>query len=242
MASIKPYQERTDSKKQQIEEMFDKVSSQYDFLNRILSFGVDIGWRNKVVQTVEKANPKKVLDVATGTGDLAIAMAKKIENAHISGFDLSSGMLAKGQEKIDKIGLQKQIDMIHGDAENMPFAENAFDAVTVSFGVRNFENLALGIKEIHRVLSSGGKLIILEFSQPQTFPVKQLYAFYSKYVLPNIGRLISEDKEAYDYLPNSIQAFPFGKQMTDLLEECGFLNASFKKLHFGIASIYIGTK
>src|SRR5690606_32076811 len=187
MSTVKPYSDSELGKKEQVEQMFDNISEKYDLLNRILSMGIDVSWRKKVVKSVQKENPSTILDIATGTGDLAISMAQATQ-AKITGFDLSAGMLEVGKKKIAEQNLNNRIEMIQGDAENMPFADNSFDVITVAFGVRNFENLEKGLNEIYRVLKPGGKFIILEFSQPQSFPMKQLYAFYSKAILPKIGK------------------------------------------------------
>lgn len=241
MSTVKPYSDSDLSKKQQVEQMFDNISGNYDLLNRILSMGIDVSWRKKVVKSVKKENPKSILDIATGTGDLAIAMAKATD-AKITGFDLSAGMLEVGKVKVKEENLQDQIEMIQGDAENMPFEDNSFDAITVSFGVRNFENLEKGLNEIYRVLKPGGKFIILEFSQPESFPMKQLYGFYSRNILPRIGKKISKDQSAYTYLPDSVQAFPYGNEMKKILKKSNFVNPYDKKLTFGIASIYESKK
>ncbi|NLN33699.1 MAG: bifunctional demethylmenaquinone methyltransferase/2-methoxy-6-polyprenyl-1,4-benzoquinol methylase UbiE [Flavobacteriaceae bacterium] len=241
MSTVKPYSDSDLSKKQQVEQMFDNISGKYDLLNRILSMGIDVSWRKKVVKSVKKEKPKSILDIATGTGDLAIAMAKATD-AKITGFDLSAGMLEVGKVKVKDENLQDQIEMIQGDAENMPFEDNSFDAITVSFGVRNFENLEKGLNEIYRVLKPGGKLIILEFSQPESFPMKQLYGFYSRSILPRIGKKISKDQSAYTYLPDSVQAFPYGNEMKKILKKSNFVNPYDKKLTFGIASIYESKK
>jgi len=241
MSTVKPYSDSDLSKKQQVEQMFDNISGKYDLLNRILSMGIDVSWRKKVVKSVKKEKPKSILDIATGTGDLAIAMAKATD-AKITGFDLSAGMLEVGKVKVKDENLQDQIEMIQGDAENMPFEDNSFDAITVSFGVRNFENLEKGLNEIYRVLKPGGKFIILEFSQPESFPMKQLYGFYSRSILPRIGKKISKDQSAYTYLPDSVQAFPYGNEMKKILKKSNFVNPYDKKLTFGIASIYESKK
>lgn len=241
MSTVKPYSDSDLSKKQQVEQMFDNISGKYDLLNRILSMGIDVSWRKKVVKSVKKEKPKSILDIATGTGDLAIAMAKATD-AKITGFDLSAGMLEVGKVKVKDENLQDQIEMIQGDAENMPFEDNSFDVITVSFGVRNFENLEKGLNEIYRVLKPGGKLIILEFSQPESFPMKQLYGFYSRSILPRIGKKISKDQSAYTYLPDSVQAFPYGNEMKKILKKSNFVNPYDKKLTFGIASIYESKK
>ena len=241
MSTVNPYSESDLSKKEQVEQMFDNISGKYDLLNRILSMGIDVRWRKKVVKSVKKANPKTVLDIATGTGDLAIQIAKSTQ-AQITGFDLSAGMLEVGRKKVTKEKLDGRIEMIQGDAENMPFENNSFDVITVAFGVRNFENLKKGLDEIYRVLKPGGKFIILEFSQPESFPMKQLYAFYSKNILPKIGKQISKDESAYTYLPDSVKAFPYGEEMKKILKNSNFSKSSDKKLTFGIASIYESLK
>lgn len=241
MSTVKPYSDSDLSKKQQVEQMFDNISGKYDLLNRILSMGIDVSWRKKVVKSVKKENPKTILDIATGTGDLAIAMAKATD-AKITGFDLSAGMLEVGRKKVEEQNLQNRIEMIQGDAENMPFEDNSFDVITVAFGVRNFENLEKGLNDIYRVLKPGGKFIILEFSQPESFPMKQLYSFYSRTVLPQIGKKISKDQSAYTYLPDSVQAFPYGEEMKKILKKSKFVEPYDKKLTFGIASIYESKK
>lgn len=238
---VKPYNTQK-GKKDEVEEMFDNISHQYDFLNRLLSARIDVLWRNQVVARVTKTHPKKILDVATGTGDLAIALAKKNPDAQITGFDLSAGMLKHGKEKVEAKGLSKQIDMIQGDAENMPFEDNTFDAVTVAFGVRNFENLEKGLSEIRRVLKPEGTFVILEFSQPQKFPMKQLYHFYSFKILPTVGKIFSKDPRAYTYLPESVMAFPHGKEMLNILKNVSYKEPINKILTFGIASIYQSIK
>lgn len=241
MSNVKPYSDSDLSKKKQVEQMFDNISSNYDLLNRILSMGIDVSWRKKVVKSVQKAKPSTILDIATGTGDLAIAMAKATD-AKITGFDLSAGMLEVGRKKVSEQNLANRIEMIQGDAENMPFADHSFDVITVAFGVRNFENLSKGLDEIYRVLKPGGKFIILEFSQPESFPMKQLYAFYSKNILPKIGKQISKDQSAYTYLPDSVKAFPYGEKMKNILKSSNFVQPFDKKLTFGIASIYESLK
>ncbi|MGB6084521.1 bifunctional demethylmenaquinone methyltransferase/2-methoxy-6-polyprenyl-1,4-benzoquinol methylase UbiE [Moheibacter sp.] len=241
MSTVKPYSDSDLSKKQQVEQMFDNISGKYDLLNRILSMGIDVSWRKKVVKSVKKENPATILDIATGTGDLAIAMAKSTD-AKITGFDLSAGMLEVGRKKVEEQNLQNRIEMIQGDAENMPFEDNSFDVITVAFGVRNFENLEKGLNDIYRVLKPDGKFIILEFSQPESFPMKQLYSFYSRTVLPRIGKKISKDQSAYTYLPDSVQAFPYGEEMKKILKKSKFVEPYDKKLTFGIASIYESKK
>lgn len=241
MSTVKPYSDSDLSKKEQVEQMFDNISEKYDLLNRILSMGIDVQWRKKVVKAVQKTQPQRVLDIATGTGDLAIQIAKATD-AKITGFDLSAGMLEVGKKKIAKENLSDRIEMIQGDAEKMPFENDTFDVITVAFGVRNFEHLDVGLAEIFRVLKPGGKFIILEFSQPESFPMKQLYGFYSKQILPRIGKKISKDQSAYTYLPDSVKAFPYGKEMLAILKKANFNHTSNKKLTFGIASIYESSK
>ncbi|MFA7616475.1 MAG: bifunctional demethylmenaquinone methyltransferase/2-methoxy-6-polyprenyl-1,4-benzoquinol methylase UbiE [Moheibacter sp.] len=241
MSTVKPYSDSDLTKKEQVEQMFDNISGKYDELNHILSMGIDVGWRKKVVKIIKNQNPETVLDIATGTGDLAIMMAKSTD-AKITGFDLSAGMLEVGRKKIAELNLGNRIEMIQGDAEKMPFDDNSFDCITVAFGVRNFEDLKKGLDEIYRVLKPGGKFVILEFSQPQSFPMKQLYSFYSKYILPMIGKKISKDKSAYTYLPESVKAFPYGEEMKKILKSSNFIKTTDKKLTFGISSIYASLK
>jgi demethylmenaquinone methyltransferase/2-methoxy-6-polyprenyl-1,4-benzoquinol methylase len=241
MSTVKPYSDSDLTKKEQVEQMFDNISGKYDELNHILSMGIDVGWRKKVVKIVKNHNPETVLDIATGTGDLAIMLAKATD-AKIIGFDLSAGMLEVGRKKIKKQNLETRIEMIQGDAEKMPFEDNSFDCITVAFGVRNFENLKNGLDEIYRALKPGGKFVILEFSQPQSFPMKQLYGFYSKNILPIIGKKISKDKSAYTYLPESVKAFPYGEEMKKILKSSNFIKTTDKKLTFGISSIYASLK
>lgn len=241
MSTVKPYSDSDLGKKEQVEQMFDNISKKYDLLNRILSMGIDVSWRKKVVKSIVKAKPQTILDIATGTGDLAIQMANAT-NAQITGFDLSAGMLEVGRKKVATQNLQDRIKMIQGDAENMPFKDNTFDCITVAFGVRNFENLQKGLDDIYRVLKPGGKFIILEFSQPESFPMKQLYSFYSKQILPKVGKQISKDQSAYTYLPDSVKAFPYGEAMKNILKKSNFSQTLDKKLTFGIASIYESSK
>lgn len=238
---IKPYDESALSKKKQVEQMFDNISPKYDLLNRVLSMGIDIQWRKDVIQMIQAAQPKTILDIATGTGDLAIMMGKKT-TAQITGLDLSAGMLDVGRKKVEQEGLSARIEMIQGDSESLPFDDNSFDCVTVSFGVRNFEHLEQGLAEIYRILKPGGTFVILEFSYPTTFPMKQLYTFYSKNILPAIGKLVSKDQSAYTYLPDSVRAFPHGEEMKNILKNVKFTQPIDKKLTFGIASIYKSIK
>lgn len=222
--------------------MFDNISSNYDFLNHFLSFGIDNIWRRKTIKIVAENNPKLILDVATGTGDLAFAAQKRINPDKIIGLDLSNGMLEVGRSKIEKRNLNDKLEFIQGDSENLPFENQYFDTVMVSFGVRNFENLNKGLSEIFRVLKKEGKIVILEFSKPKTFPIKQSYHIYSKFILPVFGSLISKDKSAYHYLPESVAAFPEGDGFLNELKKVGFINLKLNKLSGGIATIYSAIK
>ncbi|MGB5364167.1 MAG: bifunctional demethylmenaquinone methyltransferase/2-methoxy-6-polyprenyl-1,4-benzoquinol methylase UbiE [Aureibaculum sp.] len=238
---VTPYKNSALSKKEQVSEMFDNVSHNYDFLNRVMTLGIDIKWRKKVVQIVKEKNPETILDIATGTGDFAI-MLSKLNPKKIVGLDLSKGMLDIGIEKIKKKNLDNLIEMVLGDSENLPFEDNSFDAITVGFGVRNFEDLDKGLQEIYRVLKPNGIFVVLETSQPDNYLIKKLFNFYSKYIIPTIGKLFSKDKKAYTYLPESAAAFPYGKMFNNILEKNGFNNATNKPLTFGAASIYTATK
>ncbi len=238
---VTPYKDSALSKKEQVAQMFDNVSNNYDFLNRIMTFGIDIKWRKKVVAIVGKKKPETILDIATGTGDFAI-MLSKLNPKKITGLDLSKGMLDIGIKKVKDKNLDGLIDMVLGDSEKLPFEDKSFDAITVGFGVRNFENLDKGLQEIYRVLKTDGIFVVLETSQPEKFPVKQIFNFYSKYIIPTIGKLFSKDKRAYTYLPQSAAIFPYGQQFNNILEKNGFNNATNKPLTFGAASIYTATK
>ncbi len=238
---VRPYKESDLSKKEQVAQMFDNISHRYDFLNHLLSMGIDKSWRKKVVKRIGAKNPESILDIATGTGDLAIALTQT-GAPKIVGLDISAGMLEKGKEKIAKKNLDNIISMTLGDSENLPFEDASFEAITVAFGVRNFENLEAGLKEIYRVLKPGGQLAVLEFSQPQRFPFKQVYNTYFKYILPGMGKLISGDSRAYTYLPESVEAFPYGEKFVGILNTLGFKESVAKPVTFGIASIYTATK
>lgn len=238
---IKPYKESDLGKKEQVAQMFNAISKNYDGLNRVISFGIDVKWRKKVVAIVEKNKPKQILDIATGTGDLAIMMAK-LQPSKIIGLDISAGMLEVGKEKVAKENLSEIIELIVGDSEKMPFEDNTFDAITVSFGVRNFANLNKGLKEIYRVLKPGGVFVILETSVPTKFPYKQGYNFHSKVILPLVGKLFSKDKVAYSYLSESANSFPFGPAFNNILLKNGFSTAVNQPVTFGVASIYTATK
>lgn len=221
--------------------MFDNISHRYDFLNHFLSMGIDKLWRKKVVKMIRKQGPEKILDIATGTADLAIAMASSGAKK-IQGIDISEGMLSIGRKKIEDKNLQNLITLQWGDSEDIPFPDAQFDAVTVAFGVRNFEHPLKGLQEINRVLKPGGMIYVLEFSQPQKFPIRQLYFFYFRHILPVWGKMVSKDPAAYTYLPESVKAFPYGQAFLQLLAEAGFKQTSDRPLSFGIASIYTGIK
>ncbi len=234
---VKPYKDQDNSRKEQVTQMFDNISGNYDFMNRIMTFGIDVKWRKKVVKMVADTHAKKILDIATGTGDFAIMLAK-IKPEKIVGLDISPGMLEVGKKKIKEKGLGNLIEMVLGDSENLPFADNSFDAITVGFGVRNFEDLDKGLQEINRVLRPGGIFVVLETSQPDKFPFKQLYKFHSKYIIPLLGSLFSKDKKAYDYLPESAQAFPYGEAFNNILKKNEFIQVQDFPLLFGAARIY----
>ncbi len=229
------------TKKEEVRVMFDDISSRYDFLNHFLSFGIDKLWRKTVVKMVSRSKSREILDVATGTGDLAMAMAS-LKPKKITGIDISGQMLDVGRQKLIKAGLDGLITFHKADAEQIPFPENSFDAVTVAFGVRNFENLELGIREMRRVLRPGGSLFILEFSHPESFPMKQLYAVYSRFIIPVFGRLISGNSRAYSYLPESVALFPSGRKFVKVIEKQGLNDVGCHSLSMGIASIYYGRK
>jgi demethylmenaquinone methyltransferase / 2-methoxy-6-polyprenyl-1,4-benzoquinol methylase len=239
--SVLPYKDDQTGKKQQVARMFDNISGNYDFLNHFLSLGIDKGWRKQAIKILQLIKPKVILDVATGTGDFAI-QAMDLKPEKIIGVDISEGMLEVGRKKIAKLHLDGVIELRSGDSENLGFEENKFDAVTVAFGVRNFENLEKGLMEIFRVVKPGGMLIVLEFSRPRRFPFKQLYNFYFKAILPKIGRLVSKDASAYTYLPESVEAFPDGAAFEAILKKVGFKDTTCKPLTFGISSIYTAKK
>ena len=238
---VVPYKEEQSGKKQQVAKMFDNISGRYDFLNHFLSLGIDRGWRQKAIDFLRPLNPRQILDVATGTGDFAL-QALSLNPEKVIGVDISEGMLSVGRKKIANKHLEHLVELRSGDSENLPFEENKFDAVTVAFGVRNFENLNAGLDEIFRVLKPGGMAVVLEFSRPRKFPFKQLYRFYFRFILPIIGRIVSSDKAAYTYLPESVEVFPDGDDFIHILHQIGFKNIQCRPLTFGISSIYTGTK
>jgi demethylmenaquinone methyltransferase/2-methoxy-6-polyprenyl-1,4-benzoquinol methylase len=230
------------SKKEQVAHMFNNIAPQYDFLNRFLSAGIDISWRKKALSLLKKDNPKKILDIATGTADVAILAANILSPEKIIGIDISDGMLELGRKKIATLNLQDTIELLQGDSEAIQFNDDSFDAVTVSFGVRNFQHLEKGLNEIKRVLRKGGKIVILEFSRPSMPGIQQLYKIYMSVLAPGIGKLFSNNRGAYQYLNDSVQKFPEGKDFITVLNTIGFHNTSFKRLSLGICSIYIGEK
>lgn len=230
------------SKKEQVAGMFDRISGKYDFLNHFLSMGIDKSWRRKAILSLKDIAPRKILDVATGTGDLAIEAAARLHPEKIVGIDISNGMLEIGRKKIVEKGLDGIIECQIGDCEALTFSDNTFDAVTCAYGVRNFEHLEQGLNEMARVLRSGGRVSILEFSHPKAFPVKQLYAFYFRYILPGLGKMVSKDQTAYTYLPESVAAFPEGKEFCALLKRNGFTAIKARPLAFGITTLYVATK
>lgn len=239
--SVKPYNKEESSKKEEVAEMFDNISKRYDFLNHFLSMGIDKIWRKKAIKILKQYNPDSILDIATGTGDFAVS-AMRLKPSKVVGLDLSAGMLEVGRKKMKKKGLDQIVEMVQGDSENLPFEDDTFDGLTVGFGVRNFENLEKGLSEMKRVIKSGAPAIILEFSKPKKFPVKQSFKFYSKYIIPTVGRSISKDKAAYTYLPESVEAFPEGQSFIDIMDKVGYKNLRSKQVSGGIATIYVGEK
>ena len=239
--NVKPYYKEEASKKEEVAEMFNNISKRYDFLNHFLSLGIDKIWRKKAIKKLMKISPKRILDIATGTGDFAIA-ALKLNPEEIVGVDISQGMLDVGIEKMRKKNYDHIIKMQLGDSENLPFETDYFDALTVGFGVRNYENLEKGLADMLRVLRPDGMAVILEFSKPKKFPIKQLFGFYSKRLIPFFGKLISKDKRAYAYLPESVEAFPEGEAFKAIMKKVGYKNIESKLVSGGIATIYSGTK
>lgn len=238
---ITPYKNSELGKKAQVTQMFDTISGNYDGLNRVISFGIDVKWRKKVLALVGAQQPGLVLDIATGTADLAILLAQ-IPSAKITGLDLSAGMLEVGRKKVQDANLSDRITLVLGDSEELPFANDSFDAITVAFGIRNFETLERGLSEILRVLRPGGIFVILETSNPTRFPFKQGYTLYTKYMLPLIGKLFSKDTAAYGYLSESAASFPFGERLNNILRKIGFINVDAKPQTLGVATIYTASK
>ena len=239
--NITPYKDSELGKKEQVAQMFDAISGNYDGLNRVISFGIDVKWRKKVLKLVSDKNPKTVLDIATGTGDLALLMTKTSAEK-IIGLDISAGMLDVGRKKIEAKNLSNKIEMLLADSENMPFENDTFDAITVAFGVRNFETLEKGLSEILRVLKPNGIFVILETSVPEKTPFKQGYQFYSKNILPLIGKLFSKDNSAYQYLSDSASVFPYGEALNNILRKIGFIEVRAMPQTFGVATIYSASK
>ena len=242
MSEILPYPKEEGAKKEQVAEMFDNISAKYDLLNKLLSFGIDRIWRTKAITELNSVSPDTVLDVATGTGDIALEVARRIKPKRVVGIDISAGMLEVGKKKVKNKNLDTIIELQVADSEAIPFMDESFDGAIVAFGVRNFENLSKGLNEMNRVLKKKGKVVILEFSQPKGFPIKRFYNFYSIKLLPLIGKIISKDDRAYRYLPESVKAFPEGERFLEILKESGFEKVWQKRLTFGICSIYCGLK
>ncbi len=239
---VVPFKDSALRKKEQVAGMFDNIAFRYDFLNRFLSAGIDIKWRKKAIKQLQNMQPKMILDVATGTADVAIMASVILKPHKITGIDISDGMLDLGRKKIQKLGLQNTIELLNGDCETINFSSDSFDAVTVAFGVRNFENLEKGLSEIKRVLKPGGKLVVLEFSKPKALVVKPMYNLYMKFICPVVGKIFSKNRSAYQYLDESINKFPEGKHFTAILDNLGYRNTYSKPLSLGICSIYCGEK
>jgi demethylmenaquinone methyltransferase/2-methoxy-6-polyprenyl-1,4-benzoquinol methylase len=239
---VVPFSDSKESKKEQVQNMFNKIAFRYDFLNHFLSAGIDVGWRKKAIRQLVSIHPKNILDVATGTADFALTSYKILRPEKITGIDISDGMLEIGRKKIEKYGLQSYIELLNGDSEAIFFKDNSFDAVTVAFGVRNFENLGKGLSEIYRVLKPGGKLIVLECSKPSLPVIKNMYNFYMKFITPKVGKLISKNNDAYQYLNNSVQQFPEKKTFIHILNQSGYRHSFYKTLSLGICTIYCGEK
>ena len=242
MAEVTPYHHSGKSKREQVEKMFDHIAPRYDFLNHFLSFGIDNKWRKTAVNMLSAESPKMILDVATGTGDVALLTYRILKPEKITGIDISEGMLDLGRKKIETLGLVSQIELQKGDGEAIPYENNNFDAITVAFGVRNFQNLEKGMQEMYRVLQPGGKLVVLEFSKADPGVLSAFFDFYMNVITPAIGKLIAKNKDAYQYLNDSVQAFPEGETLLTIMHEAGFTQTYLKKLSFGICTIYCGSK
>ncbi|MGE7773895.1 bifunctional demethylmenaquinone methyltransferase/2-methoxy-6-polyprenyl-1,4-benzoquinol methylase UbiE [Chitinophaga caseinilytica] len=239
---VVPFEGSKLSKKEQMASMFNDIAGRYDFMNHFMSLGIDVWWRKVALRKLKPLAPKSLLDVATGTGDVAIMAQRMLAPDHITGIDISEGMLEIGREKVAKAGFSDKITLQTGDSETISFPDATFDAITAAFGVRNFENLAKGLGEMCRVLKPGGMAVILEFSNPTAFPVKQLYNFYFRYITPTIGKLVARNKAAYSYLPSSVKEMPQGQEMCDILKKVGFQDVTCKTLTFGICSVYCATR
>ncbi|GAB3936297.1 bifunctional demethylmenaquinone methyltransferase/2-methoxy-6-polyprenyl-1,4-benzoquinol methylase UbiE [Mucilaginibacter myungsuensis] len=240
--TVTPYQDTDTTKKEQVADMFNNIAKTYDFLNHFMSLGIDVIWRKLAINELKKDKPATILDVATGTGDFAFEALSILKPEKIVGVDISQGMLDVAKQKIAKRGLSDKFEVKLGDSEGLPFDDSQFDALTVAYGVRNFENLEKGLADMLRVIKPGGKAVILEFSKPKVFPVKQMYSFYFNYITPGIGKLFSKDSRAYSYLPESVAAFPDGKDFVALMDKVGFKHTKNRPLAFGICSIYTGVK
>lgn len=240
--NITPYQSETATKKEQVASMFNNISGTYDFLNHFMSLGIDILWRKKAIKELKSIKPRIMLDVATGTGDFAFEAIKILAPEKIIGVDISEGMLDVARKKINERNLQHIFSVQTGDSEGLQFSDDHFDAITVAFGVRNYENLEKGLADMYRVLKPGGKIVILEFSKPRNFPIKQGYNFYFKHITPTLGKIFSKDNRAYCYLPESVAAFPDGEDFIRLMDKVGFKSTKDRRLTFGISAIYTGIK
>jgi demethylmenaquinone methyltransferase/2-methoxy-6-polyprenyl-1,4-benzoquinol methylase len=240
--NIVPDEKSGAAKKSQVAEMFNAIAKRYDFLNRFLSAGIDKGWRKKAIKELKKNQPKIILDVATGTADVAITACKILKPEKIIGIDISEGMLNLGKKKIEKLKLEDKIELIPGDSETINFTSSSFDAITVAFGVRNFENLEKGLSEMLRVLKPGGKISILECTIPRSFLLKRFMIFYMRTITPGFGKLFARNKQAYEYLNNSVQAFPDRENFVSIMQKVGFKNTYYKQLSLGICCIYCGSK
>ena len=239
--TVTPYEESSD-KKVQVTKMFDKIAPYYDYLNRLLTVGIDTIWRSKAIEVMSTGNPKQILDIATGTADLAIEAAKKLNPDHVTGMDISKEMLAIGSKKVFNKKLNDIITLEQGDSEFLKYEDNSYDLVSSAFGVRNFQDLKKGLSEMYRVLSPGGQIVVLEFSRPKKFPIKQAFNLYFKNILPLIGKIKSKDDKAYKYLYESVQVFPDYNRFTDILDQIGFKESKWSSLSFGICTIYSATK
>ncbi len=239
--NITPY-ETSSAKHEQVRSMFNTIAPKYDLMNRLMTFGIDKRWRSITVKTLKKAGVQNVLDIATGTGDLAIKLAKEIDGSHITGIDLSEGMIRVGKTKVEQAGLSSRITLATADALQMPFADNSFDAITVAYGVRNFEHLDKGYAEMLRVLRPGGMLCVLELTPPSSPIVKPFYAAYTRGIIPVVGRLLSNDKRAYTYLPESIAAVPARQDMLNLMSKAGFSDTTYRSFTFGVCTLYTALK